>query len=59
MAALYKKYIDFWTKLTDGNLMMFAGDIFTYGRYGCWGLSEYLSQDTSKAPKLRAVRPYL
>lgn len=59
MADLYTKYIDIWNQESSGNLIMLAGDIFSYGRYGCWGLSEYLDQDLSTTPKLKAVRNYM
>jgi len=59
MADLYRKYIEIWVKEASGNLMMLAGDIFAYGRYGCWGLTEFLGQNLQAAPKLSAVRQYM
>ncbi len=59
MGDLYRKYLDVWSRETGGALMVMFADMSSYGRSGCWGLSEYYGQDLSAAPKLRAVRQYL
>lgn len=59
MNALYRKYLEMWMQETEGALMVMFADMSTYGRSGCWGLSEHYGQDVSTTPKLRAVRDYM
>lgn len=56
MESLYARYMDIWEEETQGALMVLFADMSTYGRFGCWGLSEFHGQSLQAAPKLRAVR---
>lgn len=55
MADAYKYYLESWRAKLGDTIMLYysAGPI---GRFGAWGLSEYIGQPIAEAPKLRAVR---
>lgn len=59
MEPLYGRYLELWERETGGALMTLFADMSTYGRSGCWGLSEYHGQALDGAPKLKAVRRHL
>jgi hypothetical protein len=58
MYDVYQQFMTDWqSKVGDGlNLFALDGEI---GQYGGWGLSEYVGQPDSRAPKLRAVNAFL
>ena len=58
METAYRRYIDGWRE-RNGDLMVLMQDVAATGRYGAWGLREYLGQPLSDAPKARAVATYL
>lgn len=59
MEALYGRYLELWERETGGALMTLFADLSTYGRSGCWGLSEFHGQALDGAPKLKAVRRHM
>jgi hypothetical protein len=59
MEALYERYLDLWSRETDGALMAVFADVSGYRQSGCWGIAEYPGQPLTEAPKLRAVRRHL
>lgn len=59
MGDLYRKYLDIWEQETSGALLVLFADMSTYGRSGCWGLSEYHGQSAVQAPKLKAIREFM
>ena len=58
MHDVYQQFITSWQSQIGGGLNLFAleGQI---GKYGGWGLSEYVGQPLSQTPKLRAVHEFL
>lgn len=59
MGDMYKKYLGIWEQETGGALLVLFADMSSYGRSGCWGLSEYHGQPENEAPKLKAVREFM
>jgi len=55
MYDAYKKYLDFW-RAQIGDTIMLYNSSGSIGRYGAWGLVEYVGQPLSEAPKMRAVQ---
>jgi hypothetical protein len=55
MYEAYKKYLDIWRSRIGDTLALYAstGGI---GRFGSWGLIEYVGQPLSETPKMRAVQ---
>ncbi len=58
METAYRRYIDGWGA-RHGDLMVLMQDVYAPGRYGAWGLREYLGQPLQDAPKARAAASYL
>ena len=58
METAYRRYIDGWGE-RNGDMMVLMQDLGPIGRYGAWGLREYLGQPLSEAPKARAAAAYL
>jgi hypothetical protein len=58
METAYRRYIDGWGA-RHGDMMVLMQDVAAPGRYGAWGLREYLGQPLKDAPKARAVAAYL
>ncbi len=58
MKALYATYFDAW-KARGGKAFCIYSNVGTPGRYGSWGLAEYLSQPRASAPKLDAVLTWM
>jgi hypothetical protein len=58
MDGLYGQFLQSWRTQVGDNLNLFAlnGPI---GQYGAWGLSEYVGQPLSDAPKMRGVKSFL
>lgn len=58
MYGVYRHFISAWRSQIGDQLNLFAlsGQI---GKYGGWGLIEYLGQPSSEAPKMRAVQEFL
>lgn len=55
MYDAYKKYLDLWReKIGDTISLWISSGVI--GRWGGWGLVEYIGQPLSDAPKMRAVR---
>ena len=55
MYNAYKKYLEGWrTRIGDAIVLYNSSDAI--GRYGSWGLVEFVGQPISAAPKMRAVR---
>ena len=58
METAYRRYIDGWAA-RNGDMMVLMQDVAAPGRYGAWGLREYLGQPLKDAPKARAAAAYL
>ena len=58
METAYRRYIDGWAA-RNGDMMVLMQDVAATGRYGAWGLREYLGQPLKDAPKARAAAAYL
>jgi hypothetical protein len=58
MHDAYLQFMTGWQSRIGGGLNLFALDGLI-GRYGGWGLSEYVGQPISQAPKLRAAHEFL
>ena len=55
MYEAYKKYLDIWRSRIGDTIMLYSSS-GTIGRFGSWGLIEYIGQPPSETPKMRAVR---
>lgn len=58
METAYRRYIDGWGA-RNGDMIVLMQDVGPTGRYGAWGMREYLGQPLSEAPKARAALSYL
>lgn len=58
MHVAYAQFLSGWNAQVGDTLNLFALD-GQISRYGGWGLSEYVGQPVSQAPKLRAVNEFL
>lgn len=58
METAYRRYIDGWAK-RNGDMMVLMHDVGPIGRYGAWGIREYLGQPMNETPKARAAAAYL
>jgi len=58
MHDVYQQFITGWQSQIGDGLTLFALD-GQIGQYGGWGLSEYVGQPISQAPKLRAAYEFL
>ena len=58
MHDAYAQFLTGWQAQVGDTLNLFALD-GQISRYGGWGLSEYVGQPVSQAPKLRAVNEFL
>lgn len=55
MYEAYKKYLGIWRNKIGDTLALYASSS-AIGRFGAWGLIEYVGQPLSEAPKMRAVQ---
>jgi hypothetical protein len=55
MGYLYSRYLQDWHEATGGELMTTLGYVGAYGRFGRWGVLEYLNQPRGEAPKYDAL----
>lgn len=55
---LYAKYLAGWDAITGGETFCHFSACTSYGRYGRWGLTEYMDQPEEECPKLQAVKEW-
>lgn len=55
MKDLYCQYYDLWFNESQGDLMLAFNFVDNYSKYGFFGNLEYMEQDTSTAPKWKAL----
>jgi len=58
MGTIYTDYFTAWTTITDGVFVHFT-ECGSFTRYGRWGTLEYLTQNTSNAPKFAAIQAFI
>jgi hypothetical protein len=58
MGAAYTRYLTKW-QAELGDLMVLFADYGAPGKYGAWGLQEYLGQPLDQAPKAKAVDAFV
>jgi hypothetical protein len=58
MRDLYLDYLALW-RASGGELFVHFSDCTPYGIYGSWGAIEYRDQETSTAPKFRAIQSFI
>ena len=58
MYEAYKQYLGLW-RAKIGDVLTLYSSISPVSKFGSWGLSEYLGQPVTEAPKLRAVREFM
>lgn len=59
MGEVYQEYLDQWSRLTDGALMMHFSTSTNAGWYGSWGQKEYQGQSREEAVKFDALLSYI
>lgn len=59
MRDVYDEYLQLWTELTGGQLLVHFSSATTSGWYGSWGMKEYQGQPRDEAPKFDALMSYL
>jgi hypothetical protein len=58
MYDIYRQFLTRWQMQIGDSINLFALD-GQIGRYGGWGLAEYVGQPITQTPKLRAVQEFL
>ncbi|MFW6049736.1 MAG: hypothetical protein ACODAU_01100 [Myxococcota bacterium] len=59
MRQVYRQYLDQWTRLSDGGLLMHFSSPSAYSIHGAWGVKEYQGQPRNEAPKYDALLSYI
>ena len=58
MEKFYIEFLQNWDRITNGGLFVAFSAPRTCQFYGCWGITEYLNQPVSKAPKYKALQRF-
>jgi hypothetical protein len=59
MRKVYQQYLDRWTRLSNGGLLMHFSSSSAYTEHGAWGVKEYQGQPRQEAPKYDALLNYI